>query len=103
MRRACRYLLTLLYLSLLRREWPVYARLRHMWDAQPAPHRYAVLLRVSLAATPPSVLEERLAALFPGEVEALSRRYLGAISALSRRYLGAMTALLRRYLPLLPG
>ncbi|EOD21031.1 hypothetical protein EMIHUDRAFT_208142, partial [Emiliania huxleyi CCMP1516] len=61
------YLLTLLYLSLLRREWPVYARLRHMWDAQPAPHRYAVLLRVSPAATPPSVLEERLAALFPGE------------------------------------
>ena len=93
MRRACRYLLTLLYLSLLRREWPVYARLRHMWDSQPAPHRYAVLLRVSPAATPPSVLEERLAALFPGEVEALSRRYLGAISALSRSYLGATSAL----------
>jgi hypothetical protein len=67
----CMWIFTLLLLAMLNHEWPVFARLRHVWLAKPAPHTYAVLMRAQPASTSAAHLQSRLAALFPGEVEAV--------------------------------
>lgn len=67
----CMWFFTLLLLAMLNHEWPVFARLRHAWLEKPAPHTYAVLVRAQPASTSAAELQSRLAALFPGEVEAV--------------------------------
>jgi hypothetical protein len=67
----CMWAFTLLFLAMISHEWPVFARLRHAWLCKPAPHTYAVLVRAQPASTSAAHLQSRLAALFPGEVEAV--------------------------------